>query len=507
MSTIKCLPKHSNSQWVDSSASFDMAQLQLDFQPLFRAPEDTTAPLGKLTDLGDFEQLINGTLRFIPGIDKTKDNCFFLSLREDTPKDLMNRLSILLKAVRGDLKTLLESVLFNGQYVCFPSNEVPLTILEKIPWIQIVERDQVYKKSLLENTKEEFIYSTSQIQSQVDWPLAMINFHPNQTYSDSGSGNALISGVYGFDVTGNTSYIYLIDSGVNGKLAEFGPEGRVQVVHSIYESGDFDGDTKVPPISENPDCDGHGTKVSSLIGGLEFGVAKGAKIRGIQAMDCDGQGTTAGIIEALSWTMQDIATQGFPPRKVVINLSLGGPRSAILDLVVGNLIAKGVTIVAAAGNEDASACTKSPAGHSGVLAVGAVTIQKERASFSNFGECVDIMAPGAQVRVMTKDGDTVRNSGTSLSAPLVTGVLALLIDLYPDATQEQLKEHLYELARKGILVQDTLKEAPNLLLQAPSYNPNGGTPLVVIPPRAPSNAFTSLAKFKSLILAQIIFLW
>jgi len=156
--------------------------------------------------------------------------------------------------------------------------------------------------------------------------------------------------------------------------------------------------------------------------------------------------------------------------------------------VMGTVLARNITVVAAAGNEDTLACLKSPAGYPGVLTVGSVNIRRERANFSNFGECVAIMAPGENVQVLTKDNTIVRNSGTSLSAPLVTGVLALLMDLYPDATTQEIKQRLYDLSLKDTLSAASLKNAPNILLQAPSYNPAGGTPLVTFPPKAPSSA-------------------
>jgi subtilisin family serine protease len=502
---VQAAPSPQQPNWTDSSDSFNLSELQDNFATLFNLPNWDDGSFGKLTgSIGDGvgEVLGDHSLHFLEGDVAAKSNCYFILMKPNTPTEIRNQLANLLSTIRGDLRLKLASALFQGHYVCFPGKDLPLTLLQKIPWIDVVEHDQLYKKSILDEQQnpkklEDFsIYQTSQIQTDVDWSLGMINYRGNT--SANHEARPYISSDFGFDVLGNSSHIYLVDSGVNGALAEFGPPGRVKLVHSIYDKDLAD---------VNKDCDGHGTKVASLIAGLEHGVAKGAAVHAIEAMDCEGEGSTSGIIEALYWMLQDISEKGIPTRKVILNLSLGGPRSAILDVVMGTILSRNITVVAAAGNENTIACTKSPAGYPGVLAVGAINSRKERATFSNYGDCVAIMAPGESIRVLTKDNDIVRNSGTSLSAPLVTGVVALLMDLNPDASAQELKQRLYEIALKGTLASASLKNAPNILLQAPAYNSAGGAPLVAFPPKAPSSAPAKLLSlFITASAATILFI-
>ncbi len=213
---------------------------------------------------------------------------------------------------------------------------------------------------------------------------------------------------YWGNATGMTGYV--IDTGVDPTHAEF--QGRVvALANTIDGSGPLD-------------CNGHGTHVTGLMTGLYVGVAKGAHVRVIKALDCDGSGSTSSIVAAL-WLIDDDAINGRPgdPNSpFVINLSLNGPMSqSLTDALQTLLAAHHVIIVAAAGNAGSGACNTAPAAVSGVLAIGATTQSMQRASFSNYGSCVPRYAPGVGIVSTWPNGQYAIASGTSMAAPIEAG--------------------------------------------------------------------------------------
>jgi subtilisin family serine protease len=182
------------------------------------------------------------------------------------------------------------------------------------------------------------------------------------------------------------------------------------------------------------DCNGHGTHVAGTIGGATYGVAKGVTLVAVRVLDCSGSGSTSGVIAGIDWvTANHVA--GAP---AVANMSLGGSASTALDSAVSRSITDGVTYAVAAGNGNAlgvpqDACKSSPSRVGAALTVGASDAKDAPASFSNYGSCVDLFAPGVDITSAWWTGSTATNtiSGTSMATPHVAGVAALYLQSHP----------------------------------------------------------------------------
>jgi subtilisin family serine protease len=216
-----------------------------------------------------------------------------------------------------------------------------------------------------------------------------------------------LSHTYTYKHTGSGVDAYVIDTGIETSLSQFG--GRANTVYG------------------GADCNGHGTHVAGIIGSKSYGVAKSVRLHSVRVLDCDGSGTTSDVIAGVNWVKAHHAA------KSVANLSLGGSKSTALNNAVTALSKSGVFVAVAAGNENASACSESPASASNVEAVAASSSNDTRASFSDYGSCVDIYAPGVNIK-STYQGGTAYLSGTSMASPFVAGVAVLYKSAYGQAT-------------------------------------------------------------------------
>jgi serine protease len=212
--------------------------------------------------------------------------------------------------------------------------------------------------------------------------------------------------------------VYVIDTGIRSTHTEFG--GRVSTV----------GHTSINDGNGTNDCNGHGTHVAGTIGGATYGVAKGVTLHAVRVLGCNGSGSTSGVIAGIEWVTNNHI------KPAVANMSLGGGASTALDDAVRNSIAAGVTYAIAAGNSNANACNSSPSRVTQALTVGSSTNTDARSSFSNFGTCVDLFAPGSNITSAWNTSDTATNtiSGTSMATPHVAGVAALYLAGDPTAT-------------------------------------------------------------------------
>lgn len=302
--------------------------------------------------------------------------------------------------------------------------------------------------------------------SSVDWGLDRLD---TRTLSlDSAYTPATDAQGTPLDGTGVTAYV--IDTGIRTTHTEFGTDpgkGRASL-----------GTTSILDGNGAADCNGHGTHVAATIGGTTYGVAKKVNLVSVRVLDCQGSGTTSGVIAGVEWVTVNHASPA------VANLSLGGSASTALDSAVAASIASGVTYSIAAGNSRDDACRYSPARVPAAITVGASTVSDSRdTSYSNYGSCVDLFAPGTAITSATSASDTSTAtwSGTSMASPHVAGVAALYLQVYPQAGPAQVAAAITSNATPSVLGA-VGSGSPNLLLYAggpmpaPSASPNCSSP-------------------------------
>jgi subtilisin family serine protease len=228
-----------------------------------------------------------------------------------------------------------------------------------------------------------------------------------------------LDGNYNFNATGSGVKAYIIDTGIRATHTQFA--GRV-----------ISGFTAINDGLGSNDGNGHGTHVAGTVGGSTYGVAKNVTLVAVRVLDSSGNGTNSGVIAGVDFVTSD--HQAGQP--AVANMSLGGGASSALDTAVTNSINDGVTYAVAAGNETQNACNVSPARTASAITVGSTTTSDARSSFSNFGTCVDIFAPGSSITSAWRTSDTATNtiSGTSMATPHVAGVAALFLETNPTAS-------------------------------------------------------------------------
>ena len=220
---------------------------------------------------------------------------------------------------------------------------------------------------------------------------------------------------YSYTSTGSGIDVYVIDTGILSSHSEFA--GRIK------PGGNFVSDSR-----GTEDCNGHGTHVAGTVAGTTYGVAKNASIIPVRVLNCRGSGFTSDIIAGINWIISNNSSA-----TSIANMSLGGGASQLLDDAVSALIATGVTVVVAAGNSAANACNYSPARVGAAITVAASDSSDRFASFSNFGNCVDIIAPGVSITSAwissRKCSANCLNTinGTSMASPHVAGVVARLL--------------------------------------------------------------------------------
>ncbi|MFC6853337.1 S8 family peptidase [Aquipuribacter hungaricus] len=268
-----------------------------------------------------------------------------------------------------------------------------------------------------------------------------------------------LSGSYTQRSTGAGATIYVVDSGVDAGHAEFG--GRVRSGFTVVTDG-----------AGTDDCNGHGTHVAGTAAGAVHGVASSATVVPVRVADCRGKGTVGGIVDGLDWVLQDHQA-GTP---AVVNLSIGAGPSPMLDDAVRALHARGLSVVVAAGNAGADACLSSPGRVPAAVTVGATDASDRRPSWSDHGACLDLFAPGVEIRSAahgTVTGTRV-DSGTSMAAPHAAGVLAVMRAAEPGLTATAAAERLVASSSPGVVL-DTAG-SPNRLLSQSSAPPSAECP-------------------------------
>ncbi|WP_336923419.1 S8 family peptidase [Aquipuribacter sp. SD81] len=255
-----------------------------------------------------------------------------------------------------------------------------------------------------------------------------------------------LSGSYTYGPTGSGVRAYVIDTGIRASHTDFG--GRVVA-----------GATAINDGRGTSDCNGHGTHVAGTVGGARYGVAKQVTLVPVRVLGCNGSGSNSGVIAGIDWVASTA------PRGSVANMSLGGPASSATDSAVQRAVDAGVTMVVAAGNENQNACNVSPARAANAITVGSTTSTDARSSFSNYGTCVDVFAPGSSITSAWWQSNTQTKtiSGTSMASPHVAGVAALYLQRNPGASPSTVASSIVGNSTTGV-VSGAGSGSPNRLL-------------------------------------------
>lgn len=346
----------------------------------------------------------------------------------------------------GEQADLKFSSVLNGFAAYLSKAQLSALSLDKA--VRYVEQDAIQRIS--DKAKPD-------TQSNATWGLDRIDqpsLPLNKTFSYSFNGKGV--------------HAYIVDTGIRSDHREF--SGR------LGDGINTSDDPKQPPAGlldpifeilfgkkENPDdptadCNGHGTHVAGTVGGQEWGVAKGSTLHAVRVLNCEGAGSNSTVIAGLDW----IAKNAKSP--AVVNMSLGGGASKAIDEAVESLIKKGITVVVAAGNDDKDACQSSPARSKPAITVAASNIHDGRASFSNYGSCTDIFAPGKDITSAWMNGNSATKtiSGTSMASPHVAGAVALLLEEDPKRQPADIEKLLLRKASNGPIADR--KGSPNKLL-------------------------------------------
>ncbi len=299
--------------------------------------------------------------------------------------------------------------------------------LQRDPSVDVIEEEQIF---FIKPTGQVAATATVSAQST---PWGISKTEATQSYTLAGNGSGAIAGVRA----------YIIDTGIDTKNSDLNRAGHIN----------FAGDGR------NTDCNGHGTHVAGTVAAADnksavVGMGPGVAVYGVKVLNCQGSGTTTSVIKGVDW----VAANAIKP--AVANMSLGGGVSQLLDDAVRNAASKGIFFSIAAGNSATQACNSSPArvgggGTPGVMVAAATDVSDLEASFSNYGACVDIWAPGVNVPSLKLGGGTVAMSGTSMASPHVGGAAALYLGRYPTATSSAVVGYLKQMAvQTGTLSKD-----------------------------------------------------
>jgi len=390
---------------------------------------------------------VTGDAEVIPGQ--------YIVVLRDATADVPGKAKQLAGLHKGVLKHVYGAAL-KGFAVKLP-DDAAVTALRADPSVAYVEQDQV-------------MHATTE-QTGATWGIDRID-----------QVSLPLSGTYNYVTTASDVTAYIIDTGIEFAHQELG--GRATSGYDAVDGGSAD------------DCNGHGTHVSGTVGGTRYGVAKGVKLVAVRVLDCNGNGTNSGVIAGVDWVTANHASPA------VANMSLGGGASTALDDAVASSIASGVTYAIAAGNGNflgiaQDACTTSPARVASAITVSATDNTDRKASWANYGSCVDIFAPGVDITssYWNSSDPTGTNwyatmSGTSMATPHVTGAAALYLELDQSASPAAVASALTSNATTG-KVSSAGSGSPNRLLYTGFI---GGT---VTPPPTPADQPPTAAIAKS----------
>lgn len=337
-----------------------------------------------------------------------------------------------------------------------------LSALQNNPKVDYIEQDQTVS-----------LHQTTSTQANPTWGLDRID-----------QAALPLDTQYRFNGTGAGVHAFIIDTGIRADHTEF--TGRVLAGYSA-----------VADSNGSNDCNGHGTHVSGTVGGTTWGVAKSVNLIPVRVLDCTGSGSLSGVIAGIDWVA------GSALRPAVANLSLGSAKSTTVNAAVAGAYNKGVTMVVAAGNSNADACNYSPSSEPTAITVGATTNTDARASYSNYGSCLDIFAPGSGITSAWITSNTATNilSGTSMASPHVTGVAAIALQANPLSSPAQIASFITTSATTG-KISSAGTGSPNKLLYSLASNAPADPKTVAIKSLT-GNAIKSGSNWRAQVTATV----
>ena len=332
--------------------------------------------------------------------------------------------------------------------------------------------------------KDTYLYLNSEpvVQPYPTWGLDRID-----------SRDAYLDRAYTYSSSGTGVTAYIIDSGINYTHEEF--NGRASLGYDFVLEDEPENTD--PNQSPGADCLGHGTHVAATVGGITYGVAKNVNLVSVRVFGCNNGTPVSRVLAAVEW----VTANAIKP--AVVNMSLGGladPETEPMTVAIENSINSGVNYVISAGNSYDNACLFSPANVNSAITVGASDISNNMAGFSNYGECLDVFAPGANILSASHLDNTssILKSGTSMAAPHVAGVVALYLEKNPAASATQVHTAI------------VVNSIPNRITQVPQGSNNlvynKWEPISFIPPAAPNLNLEGFA-FKEKRSLEIALTW
>eukprot|EP01006_Ploeotia_vitrea_P028640 TRINITY_DN61302_c0_g1_i1.p1 TRINITY_DN61302_c0_g1~~TRINITY_DN61302_c0_g1_i1.p1 ORF type:complete len:405 (+),score=40.97 TRINITY_DN61302_c0_g1_i1:53-1267(+) len=359
--------------------------------------------------------------------------------RLDTLKSHLEELSSHLTGLDMQTHHVFENLAEHG-FVGYSArlSKIGLNFLLKQDIIESIEEDQM-----------RYLYDCQKQTDNVDWGLTRTNVH-NFTSSRSGYEYQYTTGSTGADIDA-----YVIDTGIYCDNNDFKNKKAGTCTFG------FSAVTNIFGQVDETDGNGHGTHVSGTIAGQTYGVAKEANLIAVKVMSDKGSGSSSNILAGIDWVVGNVKKTN---KVSVANLSIGGGFSQTENDAIKSATDANIVMVVAAGNEDSDACDTSPASEPSAITVAASDDKNKRASYSNWGSCVDVFGPGSDITSTWIDSPDATNtiSGTSMASPHVCGVAAKIRSHDPSLTVSEVTNKIINDATTDAI--SDVKGTPNLMV-------------------------------------------